>query len=374
MSVVPAEQGQSPGQQMVAQVRSPQFKDQVALALPEDVKPERFVRAVVTALLASPDMQTSDADALFLAAMKAAQDGLLPDGREAAFVLFKGKAAYLPMIGGLRKIAAEYGWTIRTQVVYANDAFDWELGLEPTLRHRQTRPGEARGEMVAAYAIATHRDGRREFEVMQAEEIAKARAVSRAKDSGPWRDWPERMWEKTVGKRLFAKLALDPGDKRVASMLTDGVGDPVAAVYGGPRATIEHRPVAGELPPATDTPREPGDTGMPGGQQAVGGPESAEPAAAPDDDPEPQVQVAAAAEPEVKKPTITVARKVELPHGVNQGLKLGDLASADGAHTTFGWFLRHLDEYPPEVAAAIQVVAEKDVAEVWAEHEGRRGS
>jgi recombination protein RecT len=244
---------QTPQQELVASVRSPDFKQQVALALPEGMKPERFVRVMVTALLDNPDLAKADFNSIFQAGLHAAKDGLLPDGREAAFVMFKDKATYMPMIGGFRKIAAEYGWSLRTRVVYANDEFEHVLGLEETITHRPVRPGVERGSLFAAYAVATHKDGRRELEVMYEEDIAKARAVSRAKDKGPWVEWPERMWEKTAGRRLFAKLPFDDSDRRIASVLEADLDPEKAAtlVYGPgtagnggkapPAGVIEHK-------------------------------------------------------------------------------------------------------------------------------------
>src|SRR5207237_7307297 len=130
-----------------------------------------------------------------------------------ALVMFGQKAVYMPMIGGFRKIAAEHGWKLRTAVVYANDRFDFELGMEPKLVHVPVRPGKERGEKIAAYAVGTHREHGTEIEVMYADDVEKVRQVSRSKDSGPWRDWPERMWEKTAGRRLFAKLPLGERDQ-----------------------------------------------------------------------------------------------------------------------------------------------------------------
>jgi len=142
-------------------IRGDQFKQQVAVALPEGVNPDRFVRIMATALLDKPEIAVQcDINSIFQAGLKAAQDGLLPDGREAAFAVFGDQCVYMPMVGGFRKIAAEYGWSLRTAVVYANDAFEYEEGEEPHLIHRPVRPGAEQGAKIAAYAVAQHKDGR----------------------------------------------------------------------------------------------------------------------------------------------------------------------------------------------------------------------
>jgi hypothetical protein len=126
----------TPVQDVIARVRSEQFKQQVALALPSNVRPERFQRAVVTAILQNPEVVV-DPDSLYNSVIRCAQDGLLPDGREAALVVFnvKGekKVQYLPMVFGLRKKAAEHGFSLAAYVVYEHDEFDWLLGMEPTV-------------------------------------------------------------------------------------------------------------------------------------------------------------------------------------------------------------------------------------------------
>lgn len=231
----------TPEQAVVAQVRDPRFLEQVQAALPEGMPASRFVRATVTALLENPDLTGAQPRSLFQAVLRSAQDGLLPDGREAALVLFKQKgeaqprAQYLPMIGGYRKVAAEHGWALRTAVVYEADEFEYELGLEPRVVHKPPPVGTMRGEPVAAYAVGRHQGtGAVEFEVMTAADIAKVRRTSRAKDHGPWVEWPERMWEKTVGKRLFKKLPLADRE-RVRSMLDADELAPAKAeelVYG----------------------------------------------------------------------------------------------------------------------------------------------
>lgn len=243
----------SPAHPLIETVRSDTFKEQIALVLPEDVTPDRFARVAATALLQNPDLSQCEDVSVYQALLRAAQDGLLPDGREAALVTFNSKvkeggqerwvkkAQYLPMIGGYRKIAAEHGWALRTAVVYDLDEFDHELGLTPRLRHVPVRPGADRGQPIAAYAVARHRDGRLEFEVLTAAEIEKVRQASRAKDHGPWKDWPERMWEKTAGRRLFAKLPLDANETqtaRIRRIVEELDADsPAAALFG-------RRPVA----------------------------------------------------------------------------------------------------------------------------------
>jgi recombination protein RecT len=282
----------SPAGTLISKIqRDEAIRTQIAMALPQTVSLDRFARATSTALLQNPDLAKSDEAALFQAVVKCAQDGLLPDGREAALVLYKGKAQYLPMIGGVRKIAAEYGWTIRTHVVYANDEFAVEQGTNDRILHRPVPIGADRGPLVAAYAVAHHRDGRRSFfEVMTGEDIAKAKAV--AQTDRVWKQWPSQMWEKTVGHRIAKKLPLDPIDSqrltRVLNAVDLGPAESAAALYGPDAgASFSELPsgVQPDEPPAEqvtdtasvqgaagDTPAAAGDTPSPDAPPAAAPP------------------------------------------------------------------------------------------------------
>ena len=176
-------------------------EDQFKAALPAHIPVERFKRVLLTAVQNNPNLMNLDRQSFFNAAMRSAQDGLLPDGREGAIVEFKGKAQWMPMIGGLRKKVRNSGEiaTWEAHVVYENDDFLYELGDEPILRHKPTM-GE-RGKPIAAYSIAVLKSGERSREVMTIAEIEKVRSVSRAKDNGPWVQWWGEMARKTVARR-----------------------------------------------------------------------------------------------------------------------------------------------------------------------------
>lgn len=225
----------NPQQELVAQVRGEDFKQQIALALPEGVPAERFIRVTITALMQNADLITADRDSLLYSVLKCAQDGLMPDGRQAALVIFKGKVQYIPMITGVRYLAAGFGWTINTKCVYANDTFEVYEGSENRIVHRQPSAGTDRGELVAAYARCTHRDGREPiFKVMYADDIKKVRAVARTQTV--WNQWEAQMWEKSVGHAAYKQLPLDPHDaERLSRVLEASALEPGGAselLYG----------------------------------------------------------------------------------------------------------------------------------------------
>ena len=131
-NVVPAERNET----AVVRHQLEGMGDQFKAALPAHIPVERFMRVVMTAVQGNPDLIKMDRRALWAAAMKAAQDGLLPDGRDGAIVPFKGKPMWMPMIGGIRKKVRNSGEmaTWDAYVVYENDAFEFELGDDPFIR------------------------------------------------------------------------------------------------------------------------------------------------------------------------------------------------------------------------------------------------
>lgn len=244
------------------------FKAKVEQALPPGVTVDRFIRTTLTAIQRNPDVATEKRQSsLFLAVVQCAQDGLLPDGREAAFVTFGDTTAYMPMIGGLRKVAAKHGIALTAYVVYEKDTFSYALGFHPEVVHSPPLPlGSPRGEAIGAYAVATDGLGQRYVEVMAVADIEKIRNVSRARNNGPWKDHWGEMARKTVARRLFKQLALadlDDISSRVvlaADVDVDFTPDPVTALLNG--ATVpadDDKPddnLVAEIPPANEPPME----------------------------------------------------------------------------------------------------------------------
>lgn len=379
-------------QELMAQVRGDVFMEQVAMVLPENVPASRFVRAAGTLLLTTPEIAEADPDSVFSALLKAAQDGLLPDGREAAITSFNDSkrgckvAQYMPMIGGYRKIAAEHGWTIRTNVVYSNDEFSYELGADQKLVHRPAMGN--RGERVYAYAIGVHRDGRREIEVFDAAEIAKARES--AKTKAVWDKHTDRMWEKTPGKRLFAKLPLDPSDKRVSRLIEDaeviGPAGAAAMLYGTGGATFQAREItqhssgegaeshAAQSPavggPDDQAPGEEAPVPRPtdGSQQAGDGMPAAPPLKSQDDAPAPGFQIPDAVIDEAGSKLL----KTDKPESGWNDWPISEIAKAKNGPEMLVYCCGPAgDEHLPEdVVAAVRLWVEHRAPELWAQVSG----
>lgn len=195
----------TPYEQAVQQLDS--MAIELRKVLPAQIPVERFVRTAQTAIRMQPELLDADKKSLFDSVLRCAQDGLLPDKKLAAFVVFNTKSGrqvqYMPMIAGILQKLRNSGQLvdISANVVYEKDLFDYELGDEPRITHKPLLADD-RGRPVAAYAIARTKDGGRYREVMSFDQIERVRAVSRAKNAGPWVDWWDEQARKTVLRRL----------------------------------------------------------------------------------------------------------------------------------------------------------------------------
>lgn len=268
--------------------RAKEFK----MVLPAHITPEKFQRTILTAVQADPDLLKADRQSLVLACMKAAQDGLLPDKREAALVIFSTRqkdatgqwvsvkqVQYMPMVFGLRKKILQSGEisSIETNVVYRAEveagAFIFEAGTEAMLRHRPmlelTEEETADDQIVAAYSVAVMKDGTKSFEVMRRSEINKVREKSQTgalKDrfgkertpSGPWVDWFGEMARKTVMRRHSKTLPMSGDLLDIEAHDEEISARSATALMGSVEADA---PTAAPVPPTRDQVGYDPDTG-----------------------------------------------------------------------------------------------------------------
>lgn len=197
-----------------------QQKGEFEKVLPSHISFEKFQRTVMTAVLVSPDLLEADRASLMVSCIKAATDGLLPDNRDAALVIFNGKdpngngyikkVQYLPMYAGILKKVRQSGEmaSVVTHVVYEKDKFEYILGDEERIVHDPYTGKEERGEIIAAYCISKLKDGTVFREVMSRADIEKVRRTSKSgnddkgQPKGIWASWYEEMARKTVFRRM----------------------------------------------------------------------------------------------------------------------------------------------------------------------------
>lgn len=194
--------------------------DEFQMMLPSHIDKDKFVMTVVTAIQRNPDLMDRQINkpSLYMACMEAAQDGLIPNGKEAALVIFNTnigtkakpdwvkKVQYMPMIQGLRKLVDRSGlikkWTV--QVVKEHDQFKYELGDNEFIRHKPA--SGSRGRTTHAYSIAHLRSGEISREVMDLQQLEEVRKKSKNADNAVWTYNKDEMYRKTVGHRHYKTL------------------------------------------------------------------------------------------------------------------------------------------------------------------------
>lgn len=187
------------------------MEGEIAKALPSVITPERFTRIVMSALSTNPKLADTTPQSFLGAMMTAAQLGVEPNTPlgQAYLIPYKNKGVlecqFQLGYKGMMDLAYRSGQisTIQSQVVYANDEFEFSFGLEPTLRHVPAKSD--RGEATHVYAVWRTKDGSGYgFEVMSMEDIrSHAQKFSKSFGFGPWQTNFEEMAKKTVLKKAL---------------------------------------------------------------------------------------------------------------------------------------------------------------------------
>ena len=215
VSTTPAKKEQKTIQQYIKSMEG-----EIKKALPSVITPERFTRMTLSALSVNPKLGICTPKSFLAAMMSAAQLGLEPNTPlgQAYLIPYKNKGIdeVQFQIGykGLIDLAYRSGEVevIQAHIVYENDEFECEYGLEPKLKHK---PAAAdRGDPVKVYAVFKTKSGGYGFEVMSMEDVRRhAKKYSKAYDTSysPWTTNFEEMAKKTVLKKAlkYAPLKSD---------------------------------------------------------------------------------------------------------------------------------------------------------------------
>ena len=196
------------------------MEGEIKKALPSVITPERFTRMVLSAISVNPKLVSCTPQSFLGAMMSAAQLGLEPNTP-------LGQAYILPYVNkgvleaqfqlgykGLIDLAYRSGEVevVQAHIVYENDTFECEYGLEPKLTHK---PADSnRGNPIKVYAMFKTKSGGYGFEVMSMDDVRRhAEKYSKAYSSSfsPWKTSFEEMAKKTVLKQVlkYAPLKSD---------------------------------------------------------------------------------------------------------------------------------------------------------------------
>lgn len=192
-------------------------RDTIAAVLPRHMTPERMLKIALGALRTTPKLMECTTESLFGAVVLASQLGLEPNsplGHCYLIPYYNGKkktteVQFIPGYKGLLALARRSGEiiSIAAHAVRENDLFEFEYGLNETLRHVPARSNA--GDIIAFYAVAKLKGGGYQFEVMWRDQVDVIRNNSQGYKSAqkfgsdsPWTTHYEEMGRKTVIRRL----------------------------------------------------------------------------------------------------------------------------------------------------------------------------
>lgn len=249
----------------VAQALQRVDRQQAFRALLGDTVPlERFEQIVVQAVVRNPDLHRASLASLLDAVRVSATLKLEPTGilGEGYLIRYGNDAQFEAGYRGLMKLARRSGQisAIDAQIVYANDAFDIQLGSEPRIDHRPLLEGE-RGGFRGAYAYARLTTGEMIVEWMPDADIQHVRKSSRngSGTSSPWVNHFGEMARKTVLKRLMKRLPL--GADAEMALRVEAEADQAPTPHRAPSAAVVNiRERLGVPNPQVDD-REPDEIG-----------------------------------------------------------------------------------------------------------------
>lgn len=214
---------------------------EIAKALPQVMTPERFTRIALSAVSNTPKLGSCTPQSFLGAMMNAAQLGLEPNTPlgQAYLIPFENRKKGITecqfQIGykGLIDLAYRSGEVkmIDAQTVYENDEFEYELGIDPVLKHKPARTN--RGNPIYFYATFKLTNGGQGFQVMSIEDVQDhAKKYSKTYNNGPWQTNFEEMAKKTVLKKLlkYAPLKTEfvkqvTQDETIKTKLSDNMED-----------------------------------------------------------------------------------------------------------------------------------------------------
>lgn len=190
--------------------------DQIKSVVASTVTPQKMARIALNELRLNDylaKVAMSNPDSFINAVVQASHLGLEIGGALGQCYLVPYKSEVKAIVGyrGLLTLARRSGFitSIKAEMVYENDAFELELGIETKVVHKPLLTGE-RGKPKLVYMVAHFTDGGYHFEWMSIAEVEKIknRSAAASKGSSPWTTDYEQMALKTVIRRGWKYLPM----------------------------------------------------------------------------------------------------------------------------------------------------------------------
>ena len=187
---------------------SDDIKKKLEMALPKWLSIDRLLRVVFSSVLKNPKLLECTTESLLSAVMQCAQLGLEPILGRAHLIPYRNKklidgkwqkvleCQFQPGYQGLVDLAERSGKveTVKAHVVYENDTFEIEYGLNERLVHKPKMDGD-RGKPIGAYTVWTRTSGVKTYSFMilddiyrdfRSKSVAYNYAVKDGRKDTPW--------------------------------------------------------------------------------------------------------------------------------------------------------------------------------------------
>lgn len=192
----------------------------VAAIIPEHLNPDKVLKLVLLAANKNPKILQCTYESVLQSVMVAADLGLDISGTlgEGYLVPYGKTCQFIPGYRGLARLAWQTNQVkrIESEVIHEWDEWEYEKGVNLVCKFvpKQTD----RGAAIGAYALIEYTNGGVQVEYMSKDQIMKVKSVSKAKNFGPWRDWEDEQWRKTVWRRLskWSHLSSERYDRALA--------------------------------------------------------------------------------------------------------------------------------------------------------------
>lgn len=202
------------------------FSGKIREALPSMIDQKVMISYVLTAWERNPKLRECTVPSILSATLEASQAGLMPDSfmGECYFVPYGNKCQFIPGYKGLRKLAYRSGKVKECYAVtvYKDDDFEYELGVNRFMKHKRNDEAEQSDTNITHfYAVIKYRDGGEDWLVMNKKVVdyIKSKSPGAKTNDSPWKQWYNKMGEKTVLKQLLNQSELSTEDKRLSRVI-----------------------------------------------------------------------------------------------------------------------------------------------------------
>ena len=216
--------------------------------LPAGVDINQFMKMCFVACNENRKLLECDRASVYTCVMQVCQQGLslnpvageahlIPYGKMCSLQFgYRGWIKKAKMSGEIQDIYAD--------VVHKNDTFEVAKGISPNLVHNYAS-GD-RDVPTHVYAVARFKNGYARFEVVDWEDVDKARNASSkgGKINPAWKTWPREMSKKVAIKRLCKTLSLDGMTQMAEFESESGVIDMEAETIDSLRDRLIEQPDA----------------------------------------------------------------------------------------------------------------------------------